>query len=102
MDALLADLEGSGFGQWMRASAWAYPLANSGHVIGAALLLGPVLVVDLRALGLGRSLDMRAVMRLALPIVWCGFALAVFTGLMMFAADARVFAATRDPRRESC
>jgi hypothetical protein len=91
-DALWA-LAGSPIGQAMRGSFWLYPVSNTLHVVAAATLFGVILVADLRLLGLGRTLEVDAVLRLTLPFAWAGFALAVLTGPLMFAADPLVVAA---------
>jgi hypothetical protein len=89
----LAALAGSPLGRAMRGSLWFYPAANVGHVLGAATLFGMILAADLRLLGLGRALPVDAVLRFALPWAWGGFALALVTGPLMFAADPLVIAA---------
>ena len=39
----------------MREALWAYPAVETVHIIGLALLFGTIVIVDLRLLGLGRS-----------------------------------------------
>ncbi len=58
-----------------------------------ALLLGSIVVVDLRLLGAGASLDREAVLRLALPVSSAGFLLAALAGFLLFATDAPDYAA---------
>jgi hypothetical protein len=91
-DALPA-LAGSALGRTMRGSLWLYPIANVVHVLGAATLFGMLLAAHLRTLGLGRTLPADAVLGFLLPWAWAGFALAVATGPLMFAADPLVLAA---------
>jgi hypothetical protein len=93
MEGLLAGLAASALGQAMRGSLWAYPAANVGHVLGAATLFGVMLATDLRLLGLGRALPAEAVLSFTLPLAWAGFALAVLTGPLLFAADPLELAA---------
>ena len=47
-------LEASVLGEWMRGSSWAYPVVNLVHLLGLVLLVGPMLLLDLRLLGAGR------------------------------------------------
>lgn len=55
--------------------------------MGVAAVLGALLVLHLRLLGVGTSLDAPALARLALPVVGAGFALAAMTGLLMFSSQ---------------
>ncbi len=91
MDWLLA-LQGSGSAQALRASTWAYPIVATAHAVGASLAVGAVVLMDLRLLGWGSSLDRTAVLRFALPVALAGAALAVVAGAAMFATGAAHYA----------
>ena len=52
--AWAAQLEASPLGAWMRGSDWAYPVVNLIHLAGLVLLVGNMLLLDLRLLGIGR------------------------------------------------
>jgi hypothetical protein len=80
-------LEGSALGHWMRAG-WGYPFANVLHLFGLVLLIGPICLLDLRLIGLGRALDAAQVSRLLTPWAIGGLLLTLATGAMLFAADA--------------
>jgi len=83
-------LEASGLGLFMRQSLWAYPAANLVHLLGLVLLVGPILLFDLRMIGVGRGqISALAASRLLTPFAVLGAALAVMTGPLMFAADAK-------------
>lgn len=74
----------------MRQSAFAYPLANLVHLLGLTLLVGPILLLDLRIMGFGRKLVGAAELsRLVTPFAAAGLALAVATGPLLFLADAK-------------
>ncbi len=73
---------------WIASHAWLYPLLESLHVVGIALLLGSLVVFELRVWGLGAALPLRPLARLALPLTLAGFCLAATTGLLMFASQA--------------
>ena len=60
-------------------STWGWPLCETIHFIGLALLIGGVGMFDLRILGMGKGLPIPAVKRL-LPWGVFGFALCVLTG----------------------
>jgi hypothetical protein len=81
-------LEASALGEWMRSSALAYPIANVVHLLGLVLLVGPILLLDLRLLGAGRQLTLSAVSPLLTRSAVCGFALLAIAGFLMFSADA--------------
>lgn len=70
----------------VRESAWAYPALEVAHLAGIALLLGSLVVFELRVLGAARALPAAALARLALPVTLAGFALAALSGLAMFAS----------------
>lgn len=57
-----------------------------------ALLIGSIVVVDLKLLGAGPGLDQEAVLHLALPVSAAGFILAAIAGLLLFATDAPDYA----------
>jgi hypothetical protein len=81
-------LEATRLATFVRASDFLYPLANVLHIFGVALVLGAVVALDLRVLGLGRALPLRAVSDFLLPLIWIGLALVIPSGLLMFVADA--------------
>jgi hypothetical protein len=56
------------------------------HFIGLSLLLGGLLVIDLRMAGHFRSLNPSATHKL-LPVVFIGFGLNLITGLLFFCGD---------------
>ena len=85
-----AALQATWAGVVMRQSAWAYPLANLVHLLGLTLLVGPILLFDLRVMGVGRKLvGVAELSRLVTPFAATGLALAVFTGPLLFLADAK-------------
>jgi hypothetical protein len=87
----MVTVESSGLGRFMRESLWAYPAAETLHIIGIAALYGSLLVVELRLLGLGRKVPVASLARLALPWSIAGFALAAAMGVCMFSAHAAEF-----------
>ena len=84
-------LEASGLGQAMRQWLWLYPSVETVHLVGIGLLFGSIAVLDLRLLGLGRQIPVRALARHVLPWTAAAFALIVPSGLMMFTAHATDF-----------
>jgi hypothetical protein len=57
------------------------------HIVGIALLLGSLVLVELRVWGAGAELPLRALARLALPVTVAGFGLVALSGLLLFAAQ---------------
>src|SRR3954447_15722260 len=90
--AWLIWLETSGVAELMRKSAWMYPIVEIIHIVGFVILVGAVVMFDLRILGLGRGLPVTALARHLLRWSWAGLALVLPTGLLMFIAHATEFA----------
>ena len=72
---LLIALEQSTFASTVRQSAWAYPLANVGHILALTLFAGAVAVMDLRLLGAFRTTVPAAVVRPARTVAMLGLGL---------------------------
>ncbi|WP_119152959.1 hypothetical protein [Caldimonas tepidiphila] len=80
---------------WIGAHPWAYPALEALHIVGIGVLLGSLLMFELRLWGLGRELPLAALARLALPVSLAGFALAAAAGLLMFASQPSELVANR-------
>jgi len=87
-------IESTALGLAMRKSIWLYPAVETVHIIGLAILVGSIAVLDLRLMGLSRSLPVRKLARHTLPWTIGSFALILPSGLMMFAAHATDFIAS--------
>lgn len=83
-----AQLEASATGAWMRESGWAYPVVNLVHLAGLVLLVGNMLLLDLRLLGFGRGFDLAAASALLTRLAVVGLVLLLASGSLLFAADA--------------
>src|SRR4051794_8987831 len=90
---LPAALERAAAVEALRASSWGYPLVEIAHLLGVALLFGPIVALDLRLLGRNAGLSATALAAHLLPLAWIGFALAGVTGLALFAVSATAYAA---------
>ena len=71
----------------MRGHAWLYPIVETAHILGFAVLVGAVAMFDLRVLGFGRELPVRALARHLLPWSVGSLLLVVPTGLLMFSTQ---------------
>ena len=82
-------LQGSALGHFMRESgAWTYAIVNLAHILGVASLFGSVLVLDLRLVGVGRSIPLAALADATVPVATAGFALAATTGVGLLVTKA--------------
>jgi len=81
-------IEASAFGQAMRESRWLFPAIEAVHLVGIAVLVGSITMLDLRLLGLSRSLPVRRLAAHILPWAAASFLLIVPSGLAMFLARA--------------
>jgi hypothetical protein len=90
---LTAWLEQSSLGVAIAESDWLFPTVETVHVIAIALVVGSIVALDLRLLGL--SWKKRAVTEVAadvLPLTWVCFVIAVAAGMLMFISAARKYA----------
>ncbi len=78
----------------IRTSVWMYPAFETVHYLGLALLIGSIMLIDLRLLGFARSLPLPSMLGL-LPWVWVGFLINVVTGSLMFTYGATSFGTSR-------
>lgn len=90
--SIVASIERSGIGEWMRGSLKAMPIVEAIHVTAVALLFGTIFIVDLRLLGLPST--QRSFTRISdelLRLTWAAFFLAAITGALMFSANATTY-----------
>ena len=92
MESLFAAIEGTALAQALRASRWGYAALNAAHIFAIALLIGSVVPLNLRLLGVWRSISREAVVRVLAPVAASGLALALLTGPLLFAVRAREYA----------
>lgn len=81
--------EDSGLADNIRENDVLFPLIESVHVLAICLVVGSILVVDLRLLGLA-SVN-RSVTRVTngiLPFTWSAFAVAAASGILLFISNA--------------
>ena len=77
---------------WVVSQTWLWPTLEVTHFFGLTLLIGGLLVVDLRVLGAAASSPLLATYRL-LPIVLVGFGLNLITGVLFIFGDPFRYAA---------
>ena len=72
---------------WLASNPWAYPALEVLHIVGIALLLGNLVLLEVRVWGGATALPLPALARAALPLVLAGFGLCAASGLLMFASQ---------------
>ncbi len=83
-------IESSALALAMRQSTWLYPAVETVHIVGLALLVGSIAVLDLRLLGLSRSLPVRKLAGHVLPWTLASFALMSYLGVKyLFAKEVK-------------
>ncbi len=71
---------------WIQATYWLWPVMEIIHFMGLSLLLGGLIIVDLRMAGHFKVLNAAATHQL-LPVVLIGFGLNLVTGVLFFVGD---------------
>lgn len=87
-------LENTALAAGLRDSVWVYPLVNAAHILGVALVVGAVVPLDLRLLGVWRTLPVQPLWRVATRTAAWGFGLAASCGVLLFAARATEYVAS--------
>lgn len=92
LDEWLLDLEASPLAAPLRASFYVYPFVNAAHVFGIALLVGSILPVDLRLLGLFRRIPLAGFVPVMTAFSAVGLTIAVISGILLFTVQALDYA----------
>ena len=88
--AFLEWLQGTWVGLLVAQSLWGYPLLETIHSIGMAMLIGSLGLINLRVLGFKPDLPLLGTREL-LPLAWLGFTLNAISGTLLFTSDAVYF-----------
>jgi len=80
---IVTTLKATTVSHWMIQLTWMWPLCETLHFIGLALLIGVVGLLDLRLLGFVRRLPVKAVHSL-IPWGIAGFLINLVTGVLFF------------------
>lgn len=88
---LFAWLETTAIAETIRNVPWVYPALESTHYIGLAMLVGSIMLIDLRLLGFASTLPLRTVVGFV-PWVWAGFVINAVSGGLIFIYGAAGFA----------
>jgi hypothetical protein len=94
LQALISYFEDSALADNIRENDLLFPLIESVHVLSICLVVGSILMVDLRLLGLAST--NRPVSRVTsgiLPLTWSAFAIAITSGGLLFISNATKYLA---------
>jgi hypothetical protein len=94
IDQWLAGLEATWLARSLRDSVWIYPLVNTGHIAGVALLVGSIVPLDLRLLALWQSWPLAPLWHVLTRTAATGLAMAILFGSLLFIARATEYAAS--------
>ena len=87
---LLQWIENSGAAEYIRVSAYGYPIMIMLHSLGLAIMVGLSVVLSLRILGFFQPLPYVTLSK-QLKIAWIGFIVNFISGGMLFAAQATTY-----------
>lgn len=88
--AFLEWLQGTWVGVLVAESLWGYPMLETAHTLGMAMLIGSLGLINLRVLGFKADLPLLATSDL-LPLAWIGFTVNAISGALLFTSDAVYF-----------
>jgi|TARA_B110000438_G_scaffold300178_1_gene351963 hypothetical protein len=91
IEILVQSLEGSTLNIWILSTAWFWPSLEIFHFIGLSLLLGSMLIIDVRLAGFVKQMNIMATHRL-LPLAGVGFLINLTTGVLFFIGDPARYA----------
>lgn len=92
LEPLLHAFEENAVAERVRTLPWLYPILESTHIAGIALLVGSAALFDLRLLGAARRIPVATAARQLLPWSRVGFGIVALTGALMFIANAESLA----------
>lgn len=88
-EKLLAALQAAPWADAISESTWMFPTIETVHVLALTLVVGSIMVVDLRLLNLvSRRRPVRELVDEVLPWTWAAFACAAITGSLLFSSAA--------------
>ena len=87
--AFLEWLQASSLAVFIHKKAWAFTTTEVVHVFAVSMVIGTIMIVDLRLLGLASTKRPFAELsRQVLPFTWAAFVLAVIAGSFLFISRA--------------
>ena len=86
MDKIIDLLLSSSLHEWVMGHRWIWPSLEVLHFFGLSLLIGSMLIVDLRMIGWFLNVSIAATHKL-LPCAFIGFSISILTGILFFVGD---------------
>lgn len=86
LQSFASTIADSSLNQWISDTYWLWPVLEIAHFMGLSMLLGALLIIDVRLLGMLRNFDAEPVKQLA-PLAWVGFLINFSTGTLFFVGD---------------
>jgi hypothetical protein len=93
LEALAEALQATALSRTLAASVWLYPLVNTAHIVGIALLFGAIVPLDLRLIGCWAHQAVDPLRQVLVPVAVTGLVLAVASGALLFAPRAKDYLA---------
>jgi hypothetical protein len=92
LEQALTRLQNLSFPTQIRESDWLFPTIETVHVFALVLVVGTIMTVDLRLLGLtNRERPFSQVASEMLPWTWVAFCVAALAGALMFSSKALTY-----------
>ena len=91
MDAILDWMAATPINSLAVDNAWTWPAMETLHFLGLCLLMGSLLVMDLRLIGFQRLIPLKAVHAL-MPLAIAGFVINAITGIVFIFGDPHRYA----------
>ena len=89
---MLEWLENTQFSVLLRSEWWGWPLALTIHAFGTALVVGLILIIGLRLLGLFELIPYSSLQRL-FPVIWVALVLQLLSGFLLWMTKATRYVA---------
>jgi len=86
MDGILTWMRDSALAAMIVNNIWVFPTLETLHFIGLILLMGSLVVIDLRFLGMAPRIPLNAVLGF-LPLSFLGFVINLATGILFLFSD---------------
>ena len=87
--SIFRSIQDSGFGSTIAQSDWMFPTIEVAHVLCLSVVLGTIVVVDLRLMGLAsKERSVSAMTKQFLPWTWGAWLCAAVTGTALFTSRA--------------
>ncbi len=86
-------VQASDLATWINLSRWAYAVVATAHVLAIGVLIGSILTLDLRLIGLAEWIDPQLLARLVVPIAGTALCCAIVSGGLLFVGRAGEYAA---------